>query len=196
MLERGITTMTLLGRELTRSEREELEHLARSRAEEARLVERAGIVLAAAREKGMMAVSRALRKDKHTIRTWVERYLAGGIAGLHDLPRCGAPCEYTPEQKAAVIQAALTHPQDLDLPFAHWTHDRLTAYMHEVKHIPISRTRIAEILRAEGLRWHHDESWYGERLDPAFAEKRGRWSGHTGNTTSTRSPSVSTRWVP
>lgn len=173
--------MTILGRELTPAERKELEHLARSRTSEARLVDRARIVLAAASNRGMMDVCRSVGKDKHTVRLWVDRYLAKGVEGLHDLPRSGTPCTYTPEQRAEVMQAALTPPQDLNLPFAHWTHDRLTAYLHEVRHIGISRSRIAQILRAEGLRWHHDESWYGERVDPAFAEKRGRWSVLTGN---------------
>ena len=54
-----------------------------------------------------------------------------------------------------------------------------------------------ELLLAEGLRWHTQESWFGERatadfadseapaeappqrVDPEFAEKRGRSSGFT-----------------
>jgi hypothetical protein len=34
------------------------------------------------------------------------------------------------------------------------------------------RSRIDEILLAEGLRWRRQETWFGERVDPAFAEKR------------------------
>ena len=33
--------------------------------------------------------------------------------------------------------------------------------------------RIGEILLAEGLRWRKQETWFGERVDPEFAEKRG-----------------------
>lgn len=143
----------------------------------------------------MMEVCRTIGKDKHTVRHWVDSYLAEGIAGLHDRSRSGAPCKYTAEQKAEVLQAVLTRPQDLGLPFAHWTHDRLTDYIHEVKGICISRSRIAQILRAEGLRWHHDEKWYGERVDPAFAEKRGRLSRLTVVEMNPRSPYASTRWA-
>src|SRR3712207_1818915 len=36
----------------------------------------------------------------------------------------------------------------------------------------IKRSRIDEILLKEGLRWRRHETWFGERVDPAFAEKR------------------------
>jgi hypothetical protein len=35
------------------------------------------------------------------------------------------------------------------------------------------RSRINEILLREGLRWRRQETWFGERVDPEFAEKRG-----------------------
>jgi transposase len=73
-----------------------------------------------------------------------------------------------------VIATALTDPKTLDLPFASWTLDRLAAYLGEHQGIAIKRSRIDEILLAEGLRWRKHESWFGERVDPAFAEKRGR----------------------
>jgi hypothetical protein len=37
----------------------------------------------------------------------------------------------------------------------------------------IKRTRIDEILGAEGLRRRTRETWSGERVDPAFAENKG-----------------------
>ena len=30
-----------------------------------------------------------------------------------------------------------------------------------------------ELLIAEGLRWRTQETWFGERVDPEFAKKRG-----------------------
>ena len=63
--------------------------------------------------------------------------------------------------------------ETLGLPFASWTLDRLAAYLAEERGLPIKRSRIDEVLIAEGLRWRHQETWFGERVDPAFAEKRG-----------------------
>lgn len=72
-----------------------------------------------------------------------------------------------------MIAAALTSPRRLGLPFASWTLDRLAAYLLEDKRIAMRRSRIDEILLREGLRWRRHESWFGERVDPEFAEKRG-----------------------
>ena len=64
-------------------------------------------------------------------------------------------------------------PATLGLPFAAWTLDRLAAYLQEHKGIAMRRSRIDEILLREGLRWRKHETWFGERVDPEFAEKRG-----------------------
>jgi transposase len=72
-----------------------------------------------------------------------------------------------------VIATALTDPQTLGLPFGCWTLDRLQTSLNEHTGIAMKRSRINEILRAEGLRWRQQESWFGERVDPDFAEKRG-----------------------
>ena len=37
----------------------------------------------------------------------------------------------------------------------------------------MKRSRISEIFIAEGLSWRHEETWFGERVDPNFAQKRG-----------------------
>jgi transposase len=73
------------------------------------------------------------------------------------------------------------------LPFGAWTLDRLAAYLAEEEGIPIKRSRISEVLRTEGLRWRTQEGWFGERPDPAFAEKRGRSSPSTQPRLKTRS---------
>ena len=108
-----------------------------------------------------------------TVRKWLTRFNRSGLAGLQDQPRSGRPATYQPEQVAEVIAAALTNPQQLGLPFGSWTLDRLKLYLNEQKQIQIKRSRIDELLVAEGLRWRKQETWFGERVDPEFAKKRG-----------------------
>src|SRR4051812_47893817 len=158
-------------RELTDPERQELEQLAGSRTAEARLVERARIVLAAAGGRRASAIARDLGLSRPTVYTRIKRFNAQGTAALPDQPRSGRPATYPPERVAEVLAAALTDPQALGLPFASWTLDRLRAYLDEHEKIPIKRSRIDEILPAEGLRWRQQESWFGDRVDPAFAAK-------------------------
>jgi len=47
------------------------------------------------------------------------------------------------------------------------------AYLREHKGIAIKRSRIDDLLLAEGLRWRTHETWFGARVDPEFAQKRG-----------------------
>jgi transposase len=88
-----------------------------------------------------------------TVRTWLKRFHAEGREGLQDQPRSGRPATYQPAQVSAGIAASLTDPQQLGLPFAGWTLDRLEAYLHVEKQMPIKRSRSHELLIAEGLRW-------------------------------------------
>src|SRR5512135_114040 len=160
-------------RELTAAERRALEQLAHSRTTQARLVERAQILLAIADGRRPSQIAKQLGVSRPTVYTWIHRFHEQGLHGLEDRPRSGRPHTYTAEQRAEVIAAALTDPKSLDLPFGCWTLDRLRAYLNEQKGIPIKRSRIGEILVDEGLKWRQQETWFGERVDPEFAEKRG-----------------------
>lgn len=181
-------------RDLTGEERESVKRVSQSRTAAARLVERAKIVALAAQGARVPAIAQALHLNQRTVRLWLRRFNAAGIEGLQDAPRSGRPATYTPEQVGAVIAAALTNPQHLGLPFGCWTLDRLEAYLNEDKGLPIKRSRIDELLIAEGLNWRSQETWFGERasiepgadqpatptprkkeraVDPDFAQKRG-----------------------
>ena len=107
------------------------------------------------------------------MRTWLKRFNKVGLDGLMDHPHSGRPVTYNSEWVAEVIAAALSDPQQLGQPFACWTLDRLETYLNEEKKIEIKRSRIDELLIAEGLRWRTQETWFGERVDPEFAKKRG-----------------------
>jgi transposase len=181
-------------REVTQEERTALERLARSRTAEARLVQRAHILLGLLGGECPSAVARRLGVTRPTVYAWIDRFNAAGIGGLRDRPRPGRPPTYTTDERAEVIAAALTRPDDLGLPFGCWTLDRLQAYLNEHKGIAIRRSRIDEVLLDEGLRWRKQETWFGERVDPDFAEKRGRSSGSTRPHRRGRSSSASTRW--
>jgi transposase len=165
--------MALRLRPMTVDEVDGIQRLAHSRTEPARLVERARMIWRAPQGQQVAAIARELGLCHATVRSWLNRFNAQGLAGLQEAPRPGRPATYTAEQVGEVIATSLTKPQELSLPFASWTLDRLTTYLQEVKGIPIKRSRIDELLLAEGSRWHTQETWFGERVDPAFAEKRG-----------------------
>ena len=181
-------------RPLTPEERQALEQLAHSRTAQARLVERARLLIAIADGRRPSQVARDLGVCRPTVYTWVRRVNERGLSGLEDRPRSGRPHTYTAEQRAEVIAAALSDPKRLGLPFACWTLDRLRDDLNEQVGIPIKRSRIGEILVDEGRKWRHQETWFGARVDPEFAERRGSSSGSTPTRRPARSSSASTRW--
>ena len=140
---------------------------------------RAKIVLLSNQGHTAREIAARLDCNERTALKWIGRFNRHGMTGLEEVLRRGRPRVYGPEDVGAVIQAALTPPGDLGLPFASWTLDRLAAYLKEEKGIVMGRTRIAEVLSAEGLRWRKQEGWFGERGDPDFALKRGRSSAST-----------------
>jgi transposase len=148
-------------RELTDEEQETIKQLARSRTAPARLVERARIIELARQGWRVPAIAMEVRLHEQTVRQWLTRFNAAGLDGLGDAPRPGRPATYTAEQVGEVIATALRDPQTLGLPFGCWTLDRLEAYLNEERALPIKRSRIDELLIAEGLRWRSQETWFG-----------------------------------
>jgi transposase len=160
-------------RDLTPAECAAVQKLAHSRTAPAHRVQRAQIIWRARCGESASAIAARVGLDGETVRKRIRRFDAEGLEALKDRHRSGRRRTYTPEQTATVIATSLTKPETLGLPFATWTLDRVAAYLHEAKGIAIQRSRIDEILLHEGLRWHKHETWFGERVDPAFAEKGG-----------------------
>ena len=187
--------MTIRVRSPSAEEHAELTRRARSRTLCAGRVKRAQLVLLAAEGRKAGEIAEELRLHARTARFWLKRFDARGLAGLEESERPGRPPVYSADQVGAVIEAALTRPADLGRPFASWTLDRLVAYLGEAKGIARRRSRVGEILRREGLRWRQEETWFGARVDPDFARKRGRSSSSTPPRPRAASSSASTRWA-
>jgi transposase len=184
--------MTLRVRAVSDEEREKLERMTRSRTVGAGLVRRAQIVTHALEGLKAPEIGARMGLCGATVRHWLKRFNARGLPGLEEDVRSGRPPTYSAEQRSAVIDAALTRPADLGLPFACWTLDRLLAHLGE-RGIAMRRSRIGEIFVQEGLKWRREETWFGERVDPEFARKRGRSSGSTRRHRPTASSFASTR---
>jgi transposase len=187
--------MTIRVRAFSDEEQAELTRMARSRTLRAGRVKRAQLVLLAAEGRQAREIAEELRLHARTARFWLKRFNARGLAGLEESERPGRPPIYSAEQVGAVIEAALKRPADLGLPFASWTLDRLAAHLGEAKGIAMRRSRIGEILQREGLSWRQEESWFGARVDPDFARKRGRSSSSTPPRPRAAPSSASTRWA-
>ena len=160
-------------REMTLEEMGVIQRLARSRTEAHRMVERARIISMSMEGRLAPTIAKEVGICEAMVRTWIRRFNEKGAKGLEDERRSDHPARYTAEDVGEVIAASLTKPLDLGLPFSSWTLDRLEAYLNEEKGIAMKRSRIGEVLLSEGLRWRSQETWFGERVDPEFSEKRG-----------------------
>ncbi len=158
-------------RTLGREEYDELKRMSNSRKLSAGRVKRAQIMLLSNQGYTVTEIGAKLGIHEDIARRWVGRFNRLGMSGLEEEPRNGRPPIYSTKDVGVVIQTALTPPGELGLPFGSWTLDRLVAYLSEEKGIRIKRSRISEIFRHEGLRWRHQEGWFGEQVDPEFAPK-------------------------
>jgi transposase len=160
-------------RPVSEEEARALQALARSQTTEARVRDRARVCWLSSGRRRVSQIVAEVGLSDWTVRKWLKRFNRRGLAGRQDKQRAGRPPTDTPAEVGAVVAASLTDPQALGLPFGSWTLDRLAAYLAEAKGIAMKRSRIGEILVAAGVRWRKQETWFGERPAPAFAEKRG-----------------------
>src|ERR671917_265620 len=179
----GEVAMTLRVRALGEEEAHRLARMTRSQKLGAGLVRRARIIQHAVDGLSAPGIAAKMGLCGATVRFWLKRFNERGLSGLEEEMRSGRPPTYSAEERSAVIAAALSRPAELGLPFASWTLDRLVAYLGE-QGIGMRRSRVSEVLLAEGLKWRQEGSTYtsngfGARVDPAFAEKRGPSSSST-----------------
>ena len=171
--------MKLRVRELSEAERATITAWRGTQAGSVRLRDRATMIAWSAEGWWVSDIARIVRVTPQVVRKWIKRFNADGLDGLQDQPRSGRPATYTSEQIGEVIAVSLLKPDSLGLPFGCWTLDRLETYLNEERGLAIKRSRINELLVAEGLRWRTEETWFGDRADPQFAEKRGPSSAST-----------------
>jgi transposase len=150
---------------LSDGDREALEALVRKRTASQSLAQRARIVLACAEEGGvapLTAVAARTGVSREMVRKWRVRFMDGGVKGLADAPRPGAPRTITDEQVEVAVTRVLTEKgrgQD-----THWTTRSMAG------ETGLSQSSVSRIWRAFGLKPHVVETWKLS-TDPEFIAK-------------------------
>ena len=160
-------------RSLTEEERETLEKLIKSQTAPAIEVERAKTIWLAQSGEKIPEIGKKQDRTQATIYRRIKRFNELGLNSLADEARAGRPTTYTEEERGQMIAAARTHPQKAGRPYSHWTLSRLVEYVNQELKIAISRAQLARVLEEEGLRWYQEQTYFTERPDPQFVEKRG-----------------------
>jgi transposase len=147
---------------LTPMERQELEALANSRKSEARMRERARIVLLAAAGHGSRAIGRELHCTPGTVSKWRVRYARDRLAGLNETGDRGAAAKYGPEHDRRIL-ALLDRPPPAG--YASWT-----ALLMARELLDIHEQYIWRFLRARKIDLSGRKSWC-QSNDPDFVAK-------------------------
>jgi transposase len=142
-------------------DRKTLEVWAHSRTEEARLVERANIIVGCLEGRSVSQIARDLKIRPNTVIGWRRRFEKEGIQGLHDRPRSGKPPHYGGEFRNQVL-ALLEQPAPPGQ--ANWDGkaigERLNSSLHAVW----------RVLRKEGICLVRHRTWCVS-TDPEFSAK-------------------------
>ncbi len=132
-----------------------------------RLRERLEMVKAARLGDDEAAIARWGGRTPRTVRRWLDRFVAGGIAALADAPRAGRPPVAHPAYHAALDHAAEASPRALGLPFDAWTSARLSAYLAETTGVSIAPSWLRTLLIRQRFRCGRPKHTLDHLRDPA-----------------------------
>ena len=147
---------------LTIEERKALEALADSRKSEARMRDRARIVLLAASGTGSRAIAREVGCTPGTASKWRVRYAGHRMAGLSETGDRGAEPRYGPEHGRRILAMLDRAPP---AGYSNWTAPLLAREL-----VDIHEQYIWRFLRAQKIDLSGRKSWC-ESTDPEFVPK-------------------------
>lgn len=154
--------------EVSDEDRVELERIVRAVSSEVRMVERAGIVLAAAEGLKGVEIAERVGCSEPTVVKWRGRYAEHGLDGLRDAPRSGAPLTHGPETRALLIAKACTRPPDTaeGARQERWTYEQLG------EAVGMSGSQAHVILSRAAIKPHLTDYWIMSEFDqPGFEER-------------------------
>lgn len=148
--------------ELTTETERELRGLAKGRRVEARIQQRARIVLLAAEGMQNIEIAVEVGLDRRQVALWRQRFLDGGIDALRqDAPRSGRPATVTAEMESRIVHVTL-HERPINA--THWSTRTLA------EHLGVGATTVRRVWQSNGLKPHLSRSFKVSR-DPRFEDK-------------------------
>lgn len=103
-------------------------------------------MLAAEKKLTAPQICVVVRVNDQTVRNWLKRYAAEGIAGLFDEPRTGAPRKSTGAYEQRLLEVVRQRPRALAQPFSMWTIQRLVDFLAAEIGIHLSKATLQRLL--------------------------------------------------
>jgi transposase len=147
--------------EVSASEREQLVSMSRSRSLPHSLVRRAKIVLMAADGHSNAEIAAQCAVTPPAVTHWKKRFLAQGLAGLHDQAKSGRPRTHDDEAVAELLSKVL---HEKPVGSTHWS------VRTAAEETGVSKSSVARYFALFGVQRHRTKSFKLSN-DPFFVEK-------------------------
>jgi transposase len=95
-------------------------------------------------------IARLLFMAPMSVRRWITRYEAGGVAALISTPPPGRTPSWDESFEWQLVDAALSDPRSRGRPFDGWTAARMADYLAETTGVRLSDERIRVLLGQHG----------------------------------------------
>lgn len=138
-------------RAISSAEHKALEHLYET-ARSPKLRTRVQIILLAI-EKAMVApkIAEITRMNEQSVRRWIKRFNAEGVAGLKNAPRPSRSKKASSSYRSQLLQVVRRRPRSLKQPYSLWTLQRLADYMAEQTGERVSSESVRRYLKHGGI---------------------------------------------
>jgi len=160
-------------RSLPASEREALDAKLANKSLPARIHQRYRVIAELAAGRGASEAADRVGCSASAALHWLHSFEKQGFLNFErpSNPR-GPFTKVDSDQILALIKTALARPEELGLPFSHWSVKKLKAYCREHDLlVPITDEWVRRLLRREGVSLQHSKTWK-ESPDPDFEVKK------------------------
>ncbi len=164
--------MCIYVRNITNEEETELKVILR-RSDDAIKVKRAQIILASAQRMQVPEICKSFGFSRDYVSDVIHNFDKVGFQALESkYENCGKKPKFTEDDRRIIIDAALSRPSDLGLPFTCWSLSKLKDHIVNHRCIKsISIETIRQILIENGIKYRHTKTWK-ESNDPEFESKK------------------------
>lgn len=135
-------------------------------------INRAHIVLASAQGMRVPEICRRYHYSDRWVREIIHKFNREGVEAIFPHYAGGRPPTFTEEQKARIVEAALSRPKDIGLPFTQWSLSKLQESAVKLGIVEsISHEWVRKILRNAGITYQRTKTWK-QSNDPEFEFKK------------------------
>lgn len=167
--------MCIYVRNITDEEEIRLKDILR-RSDDAIKVKRSQIILASAQKRRVPEISKSFGFSRDYVCDVIHSFDKVGFQALESkYDNCGKKPTFTEDVRRRIIDAALTKPSDLRLPFTCWSLTKLRDYIVDQGYVTaISIETIRQILKENGIKYRRTKTWKDSN-DPEFESKKTKY---------------------